>query len=410
MARNKLNQLQVQNQKKPGLYGDGEGLYLKVTPTGTKSWVYRYGINGKKTKMGLGAFPDISLADVRVKADQCRKVKGEGGDPKTHRDTVKRQIKTDIAKAKTFKECAEACIEQQKPSWKNPKHAQQWWNTLDTYAFPVIGDLDVATIDTPLVLEVLNPIWHGKTETAKRVRERIEAVINYAKVAGYIEKDMRVNPAQWKGHLSLALVKPSRIQKHKPHSSLPYKDIGEFMLTLRNQLSLSAKALEFLILTGGRTGEVLESVWDEIEEGVWTIPGDRMKGGVQHRVPLSKSAMAVLEYMKPVQNSDYIFPGRAPKRPMSNMTLLKLMDRMDIPKDVAVPHGFRSTFRTWAADTTAYAHEVTEKALAHSDSKLVETYRRTDFLDIRRQLMAEWADYCGKAFKNPDVVSIHAKH
>jgi integrase len=269
--------------------------------------------------------------------------------------------------------------------------------------------MDVASIDTPLVVEILTPIWTTKTVTAKLVRGRIEAVISYAKVVGYIQGD-RINPAQWKGHLSLILANSSKIQKRIPHASLPYENIGEFMKTLRNQGAFSAKALEFLILTGGRTGEVLESVWNEIEGDVWVIPGNRMKGGVQHRVPLSEAALSVLVHMKPVQNSEYIFPGRARNRPMSNMTLLKLLERMGIAKDVAVTHGFRSTFRTWVAEKTSVAHEVGESAISHKGTVLVETYRRTDFLDIRRKLMAEWADFCGQTFTSPNVVSIHAKH
>jgi len=292
----------------------------------------------------------------------------------------------------TFRACAETYIETQEAGWRNAKHASQWRNTLKTYAYPIIGDLPVEAIDIEMVLEVLNPIWKTKTETASRVRSRIEQVIDWAAVHRYRTGE---NPARWKGHLDKTLPARSKVQKVRHHPALPYEEMGEFMALLRSQKGVGARGLEFQILTAARTGEVIGATWDEInlDAKVWALPGERVKSGSDHRVPLSTAAMEVVRNMKEKGEDGFVFLGAREGKPLSNMAFLQVLKRME--RSDITAHGFRSTFRDWAADQTSFSREVAEKALAHAISDKVEAaYRRRDLFDKRRDLMEAWAEYC----------------
>lgn len=296
-----------------------------------------------------------------------------------------------MAKAVTFEEAAERYIEAHKAGWKNAKHAAQWTTTLKTYAYPLIGESPVQAIDTGLVLKVLEPIWTTKTETANRLRGRIESVLDWARVRGYRERE---NPARWRGHLEQLLPAPSKVQRVQHHAALPYADLPKFMEALRAQDGVSASALEFAILTVARTGEVIGAKWSEIDlkERVWTIPAERMKAGKEHRVPFSARTLAILKSMKALGSGEYVFPGLNNKA-LSNMALLMLLRRMG--REDITAHGFRSTFRDWAAERTNFPAEVAEMALAHAVGDKVEAaYRRGDLFAKRRELMTAWAKAC----------------
>lgn len=396
MARQekRLSAIAVTKATEPGMYPDGLGLYLRVGPTGAKSWVFRFRSGASRRDMGLGPLHTITLADARTKAAECRKLLLDGKDPLSTREAERLAILAESAKAMTFKKCAEAYIDAHKAGWRNGKHADQWTNTLTAYAYPTIGELFVNAVDTGLVMKVLEPIWSTKTETASRVRGRIEAILDWATVRGHRQGD---NPARWKGHLDHLLPARAKVQKVEHHSALPYAEIGDFMTSVRAQEGTSARALELLILTASRTGEVIGATWGEFDlpGKLWTIPAERMKAGREHRVPLSPAALRVLEAMQKVQTRDFVFPGGKPEKPLSNMALLQLLKRMDRPDLTA--HGFRSTFRDWAAETTNFPRDVAEMALAHAIGDKVEAaYRRGDLFDKRRKLMEAWAAYCLK--------------
>lgn len=327
---------------------------------------------GKSREMGLGALADVSLSDARAAATEARKLVKSGIDPLAQREANREAARVAAAlaaaKAMTFKECAERFIEAHKAGWKNEKHATQWPNTLRDYAYPVFGELPVQDVDIPLVLKVLEPIWSTKTETASRVRGRIEAVLDWATVRGYRKGD---NPALWRGRLSHLLPARGKVQTVEHHAALPYVEIGAFMATLRKREAIAARALEFTILTAARTGEVIGATWDEVDldGAVWIVPGGRMKAGREHRVPLSEPALAILRTMAEHRSSDSLFPG-AKGKPLSNMAMAMLLRRMDRADLTA--HGFRSSFRDWAAERTAYPNEVLEMALAHTVGNKVE--------------------------------------
>ncbi len=397
---NKLTALEVKNQTVEGMYNDGGGLYLKVGPTGGQSWIYRYSLSGKKKKIGLGPYPAISLTEARTKAVEYFRLAHGGIDPQEHRKQLKQSQAAADAKSKTFGECTESYIASHMSGWKNKKTGPQWRSSLQTYAYPIIGKLSIQDVTTALVIEVLEPIWHTKNETASRVRGRIETIWNSAKTLGYVEGQ---NPAAWRGHLGNLLPSRTSVQKVRHHPALDYRKMGEFMAELRNRETHSAKGLEFLILTAARTSEVLEATWDEIDGDVWAIPAERMKMERPHRVPLSAQALSILKYMKPIRNSEYIFPGIKKDRPMSNMTFLKLLERMGHGDLTA--HGFRSSFRDWIGETTAYQNEVAELALAHVIANKAEaSYRRDVMLDKRVRLMKDWADYCNRTQEITDNV------
>jgi integrase len=394
MARSleRLTALGVSRAKVPGYYPDGAGLYLQITATGAKSWVYRFMLAGKAREMGLGPLPDTSLSEARGKALEARKLRREGIDPIERRKATRAAARLDAALAITFKECAARYIASHSKGWRTRKHAELWTNTLATYAEPVLGALPVQGISTRLVMDVLEPIWAKKPETAGRVRQRIESVLDWARVHGYREDE---NPARWRGHLDNLLPPQAKVARVVHHPALPYVETGSFMAALRTQEGVGAKALEFAILTAGRTGEVLGARWDEVDldSKTWIIPAGRMKGEREHRVPLSAPAIAVVAALKQNRTGDHVFPGGKTGRPLSNMAMLVLLRRMN-RSDLTV-HRFQSTFRDWAAERTAYPNEVVEMALAHAVGNKVEAaYRRGDLFEKRRRLMDDWAAFC----------------
>lgn len=389
---NRLSPRKVATETKRGLYADGGGLYLQVSRFDTKSWVFRFTLNKKSRDMGLGPLHTVSLAEGRLEAEKCRKLLRDGIDPINHRNALKAARRLEGVQFISFRECAEAYIRSHGAAWRNAKHANQWRNTLKTYAYPFFGDLSVQAVDTGLVMKALDPIWAKKPETASRVRGRVEAILDWASAREFRQGE---NPARWRGHLDKLLPALSKIRKVKHHAALPYIEIGAFMAELRKREAIAARGLEFIILTAARTGEVIGATWDEINfaEGVWTVPADRMKSDKEHRVPLSPNAIEVLVGMSDVRQSDYIFPGNRSKNPLSNMAFLQLLKRMG--RDDLTVHGFRSTFRDWAAERTNYPSEVAEMALAHAVGDKVEAaYRRGDLFEKRRKIMDAWADNC----------------
>lgn len=407
MARQqqRLSALQVSKLTKPGLYGDGGGLTLQITPTGAKSWLLRYMVAGKPFGMGLGPTHTVSLAEARQKALDARKLLIDGINPLAAKKQT--QIATALANAKmmSFDQCAKAYILAHKAGWKNVKHGNQWTNTLDTYASPVFGHLPVAEIDTGLVVKCLAPIWESKTETATRVRGRIESVLGWATTSGYRTGE---NPARWKGHLENLLATISKSSRTKNHPSLPWQRMGSFTAALRLREGVSARAVEFAILTACRSGEVRGARWSEFDTDgkLWTIPAERMKAKREHQVPLSDAALALLESMPKDDDAEVVFAGTK-GQPLSDMSLTAVIRRMngdekpvwaDANGDSITVHGFRSTFRMWAAETTNYPREVAEHALAHQLPDAVErAYQRGSQFAKRAALMAEWAVYCATA-------------
>lgn len=402
MARqlNKLSAISVSRFKKQGMYSDGGGLNLRVTESGGKFWAFRFMLDGKAREMGLGALHSLSLSDARLRATECRKLLLQGKDPVKARDSIKAKAKLSAAREKTFQQCAEAYIEAHKAGWRNPKHIQQWSNTLASYVYPVFGGLPVQEIDVTLVMKVLEPVWKIKTETASRLRGRIETILDWAKVREYRKGE---NPARWRGHLENLLPARSKVQKVKHQPALPYMEIGDFMGLLKEHEGMAALALQFTILTACRTSEAIGATWDEIDfsEKVWIIPETRIKAGREHRVPLPQAALNVLKKAQKENNGqqskkdNWVFAGQRKGKPLSNMAMLSLLGRIN-RKDITV-HGFRSSFRDWAAEQTNFPREVAEAALAHATGDKVEAaYRRSDFFEKRRQMMDAWARYCGR--------------
>lgn len=396
MARTveKLSALAVARAKEPGYYGDGAGLYLQVSKGGTKSWIFRFTIAGKQREMGLGALHTVTLGQAREKAKACRESLLEGVDPLEARNSAKLSAALERAKTVTFDHCAAEYIAAHRTSWKNKKHEVQWTSSLRNYASPVIGSLPIAEVDTALVMKVLQPIWQTKTETATRVRSRIENILDWATVSKFRAGE---NPARWRGHLENLLADPGKVAKVEHHPALPWQDIGNFMAGLRQVGGVAARALEFAILTAGRSAEIRGALWSEVDldAGVWTVPKERMKAGREHRVPLSSAALALLKAMPDVGN--HIFPGQRGDAPLSDMSLTAVLRRMD-RGDITV-HGFRSTFRDWCAESVgnSFPREVCEHALAHRlPDKVEAAYRRGDLIEKRKVLMQVWADYCKK--------------
>jgi integrase len=404
MARtiSKLSAQTVAKAKTPGLYGDGGGLYLQVSSTRTKSWVFRYKIDGSSRYMGLGSFTTVSLAKARELATECRQLRLQRIDPIDHRNGMRAAARLDAAKAMTFDECGDAYLAAHQAGWRNAKHRTQWINTLDTYVTPVFGNLPVQTIDVAMVMQVLEPIWSTKPETASRLRGRIERILDWAKARGFRSGE---NPARWRGHLDNLLPARSKVRKVKHHAALPFDEIAPFMTLLRVRGGVAARALEFAILTASRTGEVLGATWEEFDVSArnWTIPAHRMKSQREHRVPLSDEAIKVFEAMEATRSSDFAFQGHRKGRPLSNMALLMVLRRMG--RGDLTTHGFRATFKTWASDRTNFPREVIEAALAHNvGDKTEAAYQRGDLLDKRRRLMVEWGRHCAIAGRAPGVV------
>lgn len=409
MARmvERLSAIEVRSAAEPGMLADGKGLYLRIGPTGAKSWIFRYRHDGRRHDLGLGPFPDISLADARERAYRQRRLRLDGQDPLAVRRTGRDQARLEAAKAMTFRQCAEKYIAAHQAGWRNAKHGAQWGSTLGTYVYPTFGDLPVQAVDVGLVMKAVEPMWAAKPETASRVRGRIESILDWARARGY--RDGK-NPARWKGHLDQILAAPSKAKravrvarsKGEHHAVLPYAEVGAFVSSLRAQNGMAARALEFAILTAARTGEVIGAKWAEIDfkGAVWTIPGGRMKAGKKHRVPLSAPALAILEALPRGEASDRVFP-------LSNMALLMTLRRMG--RGDLTTHGFRSTFRDWSAERTSFPAEVAEMALAHAVGDKVEAaYRRDDLFDKRRQLAEAWADFCAGVEPAENIVALRA--
>jgi len=366
---------------------------LRVGRSGAKGWCLRYMLNGKAREMGLGGLAKVGLADARKRAGVHRLLLADKVDPIEKREAENSAKKIEAARSMTFDECVTRYIKAHEVGWRNAKHRQQWENTLTTYVAPLLGSLPVNDVDVAMVMRVLEPLWTAKPETAGRVRSRIEALLDCAKARGCRGGE---NPALWRGHLDQLLPAKSKVRKVKHHAALPYDELGAFMKDLRGSEGTAALALEFLILTVGRTGEVIGARWPEIDSAqrVWTVPAERMKGGREHRVPLSAPALAVLERMRG-RSREFIFPGLKPGKPLSNMAMLTLLGR--IGRGDVTAHGFRSTCRDWTAERTNFPREVAEAALAHAiDDKVEAAYRRGDLFQKRRRLMDAWAEFCAK--------------
>lgn len=407
----KLSALQVAKLNKPGLYGDGGGLTLQITTRLSKSWLFRYMRDGKAYGMGLGPVHTVTLAEARVKALEARKLLLDGKNPLEVKKQQRTAAALERARMMTFDQCATAYIAAHKSSWKNAKHVAQWSNTIDTYASPIFGTYPVAEVDTALVVKCLSPIWEGKNETASRLRGRIEAVLGWATTSGYRTGE---NPARWKGHLENLLASINKTARVKNHPSLPWSQIGKFMVALKAREGTAARAVELAILTACRSGEVRGARWSEfdLESKVWTIPAVRMKAGREHQVPLSNEAIAVLEKLRnqpvivsqPVQADPVVFTGTKGQE-LSDMSLTAVLRRMngetekptwsDANGGGVTVHGFRSTFRMWAAENTNYPREVAEHALAHQLPDTVErAYQRGTQFAKRKALMKDWASFC----------------
>ena len=398
-----LTAKQIEKVAEPGRYGDGGGLYLQVLPTGAKTWVFRFMLNKRAREMGLGGVTTFSLAEARERARAARQLLADGLDPIEARREDALQRRMADASVISFDKAAERYIDAHAPGWRNDKHRQQWENTLRAYASPVIGDLPVSRVDTAHVLRVLQPIWTSKAETASRLRGRIESVLDWARVQGYREGE---NPARWKGHLDMTLPARAKVAKVEHHAALPWREVGAFISELRGMPGTSASALEFIILTACRTSEAINAEWREFDLNakVWTIPAERMKAGKEHVVPLSDGALRILSAMRDLSESAFVFAGRkgAPLSNMAGLQLLKRMGRADL-----TVHGFRSTFRDWAGESTAHPREVIEHALAHQLKDRAEAaYQRGSLFEKRRVLMADWAVYCSTVPASADVVPI----
>ena len=388
---NRLSAKTVASKKHPGLYCDGGGLYLQVAPLGSKTWIFRFRspLTQKLRDMGLGPLHSVGLPEAREKAAAQRTALLDGLDPIEAREEGNRRKALDAAKAVTFAHCAASYIESHKAGWRNEKHAEQWTKTIETYAGPIIGPLPVQAVDTGLVLKILEPIWSKKSETASRLRGRIENILDWAKARGYRSGE---NPARWKGHLNQLLPMLSKKHRVTHHKAMPFPEVGAFVSKLRDLSVVSARCLEFTVLTAARTNEAIKAKPEEFDltNATWTIPASRMKAKREHRVPLSPRVIEIVREMLKLEQ-DYLFPSTRKGKALSNMTMLNLLDRMNVKVTV---HGFRSSFRDWAAERTAFSHEVCELALAHTISNAAEAaYRRGDLFEKRGKLMNTWAEY-----------------
>ena len=405
-AGKSFNHLQLGRKTEPGLYNAGPGLFLRVSSKRARSWVFRYMLDGRSREMGLGSYPEISLADARKAVEKAHQLKAKGMDPIDARKSERERESLEAAKAVTFRYCADAYIEAHKKGWKNAKHAAQWTSTLDTYAFSIVGDLPVQKVDTTLVCKILenNGLWSTKTETASRVRQRIETILSWATTRGYRQGE---NPARWRGHLEHLFPSRKKVREVRHHPALPYAEL-DFMAKLKAERGTAAQALQFAILTAARTDETIKAQWPEIDfdKALWTVPGDRMKSKREHRVPLPKPTLAILRARHDATGGEgYIFQADLAKKPLSNMAMLALLERME--RDDITVHGFRSTFRDWVEEATTHAGSVAEAALAHVIGDETEAaYRRGDLFEKRRKLMNAWATFCMTPAEHGKVINI----
>jgi integrase len=403
----RLTQMDLK-RRKPGMYGDGGGLWLQIT-TGVaghanRSWVFRFAINGRRREMGLGAAHTIGLKDARAKAADLRKLVYEGRDPIAERDAQKAASAAAKAKQVTFDECAASYAKAHSPKW-SAKHAYQWSSAMTRFASPILGKLPVDIIDVGLVVRVLEPIWHERPETASRLRGGIESVLAWASVRGFRQGD---NPARWGGHLAELMPSRREILPVEHFAALPYREVPSLMAKLRQREGVRERALEFLVLCASRAGEVLGAKWDEIDiaERLWIIPAERMKGRREHRVPLSDRAIAILEEMKLCRRNEFVFPGER-RENLGESPMRELLKRLGYKTTI---HGLRSSFRDWAGEQTNFAREVCEAALAHVNGDATErAYARSDMLEKRGRLMESWSEYCGRPRVEGDVVPLRVQ-
>ena len=392
MPTEKLTLRQIAKLTRPGRYSDGRGLYLQVTRQGAKSWIFRYERAGVERYKGLGPLYLVDLRSARAAALEARAQLARGIDP--------------IAgcapqESKTFDECMLAYLARHHARWASDKHRKQWKSTLRTYVSPSLGDLDVRLIDTAHVLHVLEPIWTNKTDTASRLRERIERVLAWAAISGYRAPE---NPARWRGHLQELLPPPSRLKKIRRHPSMPYPELASFIQHLRTKPGCAARALEMTILSACRSSEVRQAQWTEfdLQRAAWTIPAERMKSRRVHHVPLTGPMLDILGHQRGLDPT-WVFPGAMPDKPINESSMLATLKRLGYTETV---HGFRASFRTWAAEQTRYPKEVAELALAHAVGSAVErAYQRSDLFDLRRALMRDWAKLCNE---KPSVITKNA--
>ena len=404
----RLTALKVVRAKRPGMYADGGGLYLQITKGGA-SWVYRFMLNGRAREMGLGPVHTITLAEARERATQARKLRLDGIDPVERRRSERAAQRVAEATAISFRQCGDAFIASHGAAW-GAVHRRQWTNSLAQHVHPVIGDVRVHAIDTTLVMKVVEPLWRSIPETAYRIRGRIEAILDWAKVRGYRAGE---NPARWRGHLDKLLPPRGKVRKVKHYAALPYVELPGFMAALREQEGIAARALEFTILTAASTGETRFARWSEFDllDKIWTVPDQRMKAGKEHRIPLCDRTLAILQGVRAHRLTDdgFVFPGSKVGRPLADTVLLRLLQRMG--RDDLTAHGFRSSFRDWAAERTHFPSEVAEMALAHAvGSKVEAAYRRGDMFEKRRRLMDAWAEFLVKVpAEHRKVVSLQGR-
>ena len=397
--------VEVRRITRPGRHAVGgvNGLLLNVKESGTKSWVLRVMVGGVRRYIGLGPFPDVTLSQAREKARLKKDLIEQGIDPVQDRADRRNALVEAQARHVTFADIVNICHEKKQAEFRNAKHSHDWVSSVKNYATPVIGKVPVKDIALHHILKVLEPIWTVKTETATRVRQRLEYILNWATVSGYRSGD---NPARWKGHLDAVLPAPTKIKKVTHFKALPWQEVGQFMQELRKRKGMSARCLEFVILTACRSGEARQAVWDEfdLENAIWTIPSSRTKTNKEHRVPLSDAALSILKEAPRFEGSEYVFTSTK-GGPLSDMSLSMLCRKMKV--DV-VPHGFRSSFRDWAAESTNYPREVVEMALGHAiESKVEAAYRRGDLLQKRSRLMQDWAGFCSKVHEPGKVLPIN---
>jgi integrase len=406
VVRGLLTLKKVAKLSKPGRHLDGHNLYLQVSPSATKSWLLRYERDGRERWMGLGPLHTFNLAEARERARKARQLLADGIDPLDSRKAERDRQAKEAAKSKKFATVAQEYYDAHESSWSNRSWRRQFTATMRDYVYPVIGSLPVAEVDEPLILKILTPIWKEKTVTAKRVRNRIAAVLDFAAAAKY---RTGTNPARWEGHLEHLLAAPEKLAPVKHHAALPYVEVAAFLSELRAQPGIAARALEFLIMTATRTGEVANATWSEINlrDKVWVIPAERMKAAKEHRVPLSEPALALLRELP--REGEYVFIGNRTGAPISWIAMWRTLRRL---RQSITVHGFRSTFRDWAAERTNYPNHVVEQALAHSVGNAVErAYRRGDLFEKRRRLMSDWARYCStpRAADTGNIVALQVR-
>lgn len=404
-----LTALEVSRLKAPGLVAVGgvPGLHLQISPSMARSWILRVKVGTKRRDMGLGPYPAVTLAQAHEKARQARERIEQGQDPILERERAQSLLRAEQTRAITFEQAARALIEAKAPEWRNAKHAAQWTATLEKYAFPAIGKMHVRDVEQAHVLQILEPLWTAKTETASRLRGRIEAVLDWARVRGHRTGE---NPARWRGHLDTLLAKPTKVARVEHHAAVQLDDAHTFYVALQQREGTAARALEFTLLTAARSGEVRGATWAEIDldKALWTVPATRMKAGREHRVPLTEQALQVLRALPRVEGSDLVFPGTKKGAKLSDMSLNAVMKRMGVD---AVPHGLRSSFRDWAGERTNFPRDLCEMALAHTIADKSEAaYRRGDMVERRRQMMDAWAKFLSTPVAQGKKVVTLARH